>query len=201
MQTDPASGTQRLHAGLAYLAGETLPMLLVLTLPAAILLGMAMHAGAPDQAAPHGAAGPYDGFTFEQVGVGVRRVVDDGAGNEPAAGIDPFDRRGRVAVEPAASGTRAGLGVMREYDLLRLGERWPVGSWGHSAWVTSRVDDLAVAPDGAVWMAGSESSALREGVVRTVQHAGGAAMCWRSQRTEPCGRASTTSAPRRASHR
>ena len=110
------------------------------------------------------APGAYDGFRFEQVGVGVKRVVDDGAGHRPerlSADRAVPQRRSRTSIIMAveADGSvitccRLILSSMREtltasIEMHRLGERerrWRAGGTRRTHRSPDDIADMAAGP-------------------------------------------------------
>lgn len=174
--------------GAIRVARDACPMLACLVIPVVIVLGVAVYAATSERldghvapAASAQAPGPYDGFRFEYVGAGVRRLIDDGAGYRPG---DYRFLRGEVtdtiAVEPDGSVLaccdRPGL-LLRLGDgttLHRLGQREPVVRWEDRNVGLSEAHDLAVATDGTVWLAGDRVAELADDAWRKVRpRAGG----------------------------
>lgn len=162
------------------MARDACPMVACLLLPLALILGVAYYAASPGNLARPAAAapppGPYDAFRFEQVGVGVRRLIDDGTGYRPG---DYRLFRGEtvdtIAVGPDGSVLaccdRPGplLNIGGETTLHQLGQREPVASWDDSSSGLAEAHDLAVASDGTVWLAGDRVAELAHGAWRKLR--------------------------------
>ncbi len=171
MRPTSAAGPHRVRDGATYVARELGPMALVLAIPAALALGLMLSMDWPSQpgSAPTStsAPGPYDGFHFEQVGVGVKRLIDDGAGHRPGdRDITHGPRADIVALEPDGSVLtccdRPSLifGNTTHYELHRLGDSAPMFRWSTTGLDVDDIEDMAVAPDGTLWAVGGGLASL-----------------------------------------
>ena len=72
MAWSPTPNTKRLRSGAVVAAREATPMLLVLTVPLVIVLGLAMYAVSTVQPAAIPSPDPYPGFRLDRLGSDVR---------------------------------------------------------------------------------------------------------------------------------
>jgi len=167
MELTQVSGSHHLRDGAEYVVRETAPLLLVLAIPAAIVLALAIHATSPAAPGPTPVATPAASLHFAQVGVGVKRLVHDGAGHrpgdrsfifEPDREVIAFEPDGSVLlcckapglILPDTSGT----------EIYRLGDEQPVHRWDDERLRLDDSADMAVAPDGTVWVTGRKLASL-----------------------------------------
>lgn len=138
------------------------PMLLVLAVLATLLVALAHVAQTSSRPSPAAdTREPLASFEFEQVAVGLKRVVDDGAGHRPGERSFLFEpEHGAIALDASQAlvsccqrpGLLAGTGA--ESRLLRLGQARPLASWDDEGLEIDEPVDMAVAPGGTVWVAG-----------------------------------------------
>jgi hypothetical protein len=154
--------SDRIRDAVVYATRETAPMLVGLAIVAAALLAViSLGTPAPPASAP-ATPGPYDGFTFEQVGVGVRWLVDDGAGNRPRDDAIAFEPDGSVITCCDYPGFL--FGDTEHYEMARLGDSQPAARWDKAQLnLMGRAASIAIGPDSTLWVAGQVLASLREG--------------------------------------
>ena len=167
MGLTPVAGSHRVREGAAYVLREAAPLVAVLAFPVAMVLALAIHAASPAAPGLAPAATPDDGFRFEQVGVGVKRLIDDGAGHRPGDRSFIFEPdREVVAFEPDGSvllcckAPGLILTDTSKTEIHRLGDEQPVHRWDDGTHQLQDAVDMAVAPDGTVWVTGRKLASL-----------------------------------------
>lgn len=172
--TPQQARSARTQGLVCYVAREAAPMLVVLSAAVMLVAGLGLAAarmaeapGATATETPTPTTGPYDGFRFETVGVGVRRLLDDGHGRRPGDraflfGPDPeaiaFEPDGSVLV--CCDDPELLIGDTTHSELHRLGDPEPVVSWDDT---DLRIDDaagIAVGAEGRIWLAGTRLASL-----------------------------------------
>jgi len=163
------AGTHRVHDGAAYFAHESGPLLLVLLLPILLVTYVALEGFSVERSSPAGVANGGDGFRYEYRGVGVKRLVHDGAGHYPGDRLFLHKPDSDViAFEPDGSTLLCCddpgliLGETTNSRLVRLGEAAPVAAWDDTRLVLDDASHMAVSDEATVWLSGPGLASLSD---------------------------------------
>lgn len=168
MAWSPTPNTKRLRSGAVAAAREATPMLLVLTVPLVIVLGLAMYAVSTVQPAAIPSPDPYPGFRLDRLGSDVRWLVDDGAGHRPQARNIAFEADGSVLL--CCERPNFMFGDTMTSRLVRLGDSEPAARWELDTGDVRRSEAMAVADDGTVWAVGRSIASLNDGIWTVRRH-------------------------------
>lgn len=167
----------RVRDGAVQVARETVPLLACLMIPATMVLAIAFYAASPEpDEAPAAAVtssstvDPWPGYRFEQAGDSAWRLLDDDTGYQPGSyysGLGEVPDTIAIGTDghvlACCDTTEPIFGLVDHESVHRLGHREPAALWDDDEVGLGRPHDLAVATDGALWMAGDRIAALVDG--------------------------------------